>query len=189
MRLEYLGNEFDQMKGTVLGELQRKELLNGLVVDSMARYDEPWADYDLVRYANILRLPGPEQIARHEEPWGKGRRTSYFAELNRQVCEDIFLDPDIGVTTSSVTPKHVKPCEVLGLVQNGNVVAVYQHGCRHSIERRIAEVVEALQRFQPSVECLAYMEPQAAMLFLAMRPHRLGTIAEYLGQPAYAGSR
>ena len=188
MKREHIGNQFDQMKGAVLRELQQKELLNGLVVDSMARYDEPWADYDLVRYANILRLPGPEQIARHEEPWGKARRTSYFAELNRQACEDIFLDPDIGVTTRSVTPKHVKPCEVLGLVQNGNVVAVYQHGCRYSIERRIAEVVEALQRFQPSVECLAYMEPKAAMLFLAMRPHRLDNIAEYLGRPAFAGS-
>ena len=189
MKLEYLGNEFDQMKGAVLGELQQKELLSGLVVDSMTRYDEPWADHDLAHYADILSLPGPEQIARHQEPWGKGKRSSYFAELSRQACEDVFLDPDVGVTTSSVEPRYVKPCEVLGLVQNGNVVAVYQHGCRYSIERRIAEVVEALQRLQPSVECLAYMERQAAMLFLAVRPHRLGNIAECLGQPAFAGSQ
>ncbi len=32
------------------------------------------------------------------------------------------------------------------------------------------------------------MEQQAAMLFLAMRPHRLDNIAECLGQPAFTGS-
>ena len=188
MKLEYLGNEFDRMKGAVLGELQQKGLLDGLVVDSMVRSDEQWADVDLAHYAKVLCLRGPEQIARHEQPWGKRKRIAYFAELNRHAGQDFFLDPDVGVATSNVTPKHVKPCEVLGLLRNGNVVAVYQHGCRYPIERRVAEVVEALQRFQPSVECLAYMEQQAAMLFLATRPRRLDNMADCLGQPLFAGS-
>ena len=194
MKLEYLGNEFDRMKGAVLGELQQKGLLDDLVVDSMVRFDEHWADGDLVRYAKVLRLRGPEQIARHEEPWGKGKRIAYFAELSRYAGQDFFLDPDVGVTTSKVTPKHVKPCEVLGLLQNGNVVAVYQHGgswrvpIEQRVPARVAQVVEALQRFQPSIECLAYMEKQAAMLFLATRPRRLDNKADCLGRPLLAGS-
>ena len=194
MKLEHIGNEFDQMKGAVLGELQQKELLKGLVVDSMARYDKPWADSDLERYADSLCLRGREQIARHgkqwayQKPWNTGKRNSYFAELNRHAGQDFFLDPDVGVTTSKVTHEHVKPCEVLSLVQNGNVVAVYQHRPHSRLEDRVEEVVAALQQFRPSVECLAYMERQAAMLFLATRPLRLDDIADCLEGPLYAGS-
>ena len=96
VKLEHIGNEIDHWKGAVLGELQQKELLNDLVVDAMARYDEPWTDRDLARYADVLRLRGPEQIARHEEPWGKGKRTPYFAELNRHASHDFFPRPRRG---------------------------------------------------------------------------------------------
>ena len=188
VKLEHIGNEIDHWKGAVLGELQQKELLNDLVVDAMARYDEPWTDRDLARYADVLRLRGPEQIARHEEPWGKGKRTPYFAELNRHASHDFFLDPDVGVATSRVTPRYVKPCEVLGLVRNGNVVAVYQHGSRLSTEYRVAEVVRVLQRFQPNVECLAYIGEQAAILFLATRRRRLDDISACLEGPSFASS-
>ena len=189
MKREYIGNQFDQMKGEVLRELQQKELLDSLVVDSMVRSDKPWADRDLALYAESLCLRGPEQIATHEEPWGEGKRDSYFAELNRHAGQDFFLDPDVGVATSKVTPKYAKPREVLGLVQNGNVVVVYQHGTRYqSIEQRVPEVVEALQWCQPSVECLAYMGRRAAMLFLTMRPLRLDDIADCLEGPLFTGS-
>ena len=194
MKLEYLGNEFDQMKGAVLGELQQKGLLNGLIVDSMAGYDEPWAHSDLERYADFLCLRGPEQIARHgkqwayQKPWNTRKRSLYFAELNRHAGQDFFLDPDVGVTTSKVTREHVKPCEVLSLVQNENVVAVYQHRPHSSFEDRLAKVVEALQQFRPSVECLAYMERRAAMLFLAARPLRLDNIADCLEGSSFPGS-
>ncbi len=93
------------MKGAVLGELQQKELLDGLVVDSMARTDRPWADRDLARYAKVLRLPGPERIARHKKPWAyqkpwrKGERNLYFAELSRHAGQDCFLDPNVALST------------------------------------------------------------------------------------------
>ena len=190
MRPEHVGNRFDQMKGGLLGELQRKQLLDDLVVDPMARPDERWTNQLFADYARALRLlHGPKQIAHHQQQWGVGRRERYFAELDGPAGRDYFIDPDVGVATSKPKPEHVKPCEVLGLVQNGNVVAVYQHGSRYkSIEQRVNEVVEVLQQFQRSVECLAYMERQAAMLFLARQPSRLDNIAACLKGCHSAGS-
>ena len=101
MRPEFIGNKFDCMKGAVLGALREKELLQGLVVDAMARPPlSCWKD-DVDRYAEYLRLGGTHQIAKHNVQWGTGKRQQYFAELDRYSGRNLFLDPDVGVATGS----------------------------------------------------------------------------------------
>ena len=189
MQLGYVGNEFDRMKGRVLGGLLQRNLLQGLVVDPMAHPASCWTSEQFSQYAQVLGLEGPDQIAAHRVQWGIGKRDSYFAELDCYAGQDFFLDPTAGVATSKTTPKHVKPSEVLRLLQDRNVVAVYQHGAwGQTIENRVREVVQALQRFMPSIECLAYMEEKASLLFLARQALRLRDIEDRLEQLSLGGS-
>ena len=189
MKLDDLGNRFDGMKGAVLGELQRRTLLQGLVVDPMAGPASHWTAEHFGQYARSLRLDGPDHIAKHKVPWGTGKRTRYFAELDCYAGRDFFLDPDAGVATSEPRRKHVKPIEVLGLLQEHNIVAVYQHGeFGKTIEQRVQKVVQALQRCLPSIECLAYMEPEASLLFLAKARLRLREIEACLDDARLKGS-
>ena len=189
MQLEHVGNEFDRMKGAVLGELQQGGLLQGLVVDPMARPAAGWTAEHLRRYAQVLRLDGPGQVVTHNMQWGTGRRTPYFAELSCYSGRDFFLDPDAGIATSKARPNHIKPGEVLGLLQDRNVVAVYQHGARgESIGDRVRTVVQALQKLLPNIECLAYMEQQSCLLFLSRQSLRLRDMEDRLGSRCIDGS-
>ena len=190
MQLEHIGNELDRMKGAVLGELLEKELLQSLVVDPMARPASCWTAEHLNQYAESLRLDGTHQIAKHGVQWGTRKREPYFAELDCHSGRDFFLDPDAGVATGKkVKPNHVKPREVLDLLQDRNVVAVYQHGARgQTIEQRVQTVVQALQRCLPSIECLAYMEQQASLLFLARQSVQLRDIEACLDESCLRGS-
>ena len=189
MLRKLIGNKFDCMKGAVFGALQQEELLQGLVVDAMARPASCWTDKDFKRYIGHLRLDETHQIAKHNVPWGTGKRRQYFAELDRYSGRDFFLDPDVGVATSRAGPQHIKRCEALGPLQDQNVVAVYQHGARGpTIEQRVRTVVQALLRCQPSVECLAYMERRAGLLFLARQSIRLRGIKACLDEACLPGS-
>lgn len=189
MRLDLIGNKFDCMKGAVFSALQEKELLQGLVVDAMARPPSCWTGKDFRRYTRYLRLGRAHQIAKHNVQWGTGKRRQYFAELDRYSGRDFFLDPDVGVATSKPGPQHIKRCEALGPLQDQNVVVVYQHGARGpTIEQRVQTVVQALLTCQPSVECLAYMEPRAGLLFLTRQSIRLGDIKACLDGAHLPGS-
>ena len=99
MQLKHLGNELDCMKGAVLGKLRQAELLQGLVVEPMARPGVCWTDEHFRQYAQHLRLGGPEQLAKHNLQWDAAKRTSYFVELDCYSGRDFFLDPDAGVAT------------------------------------------------------------------------------------------
>lgn len=189
MRLEHLGDESQRSKGAVLGALRQGEVLQCLVVDPMAQPASGWTDRHFRQYAQLLRLGGRHELAKHNVHWGTGERKPYFAELDCYSGRDCFLDPDTGVATSRAKPEHVKPSEVIGLLQERNVVAVYQCGAqRQSIEHRVRAVVQALQGFSPNIECLAYMEPQASLLFLARQPLRLRAIEACLDQSSLGGS-
>ena len=90
---------------------------------------------------------------------------------------------------AEVERRHIKPVEVIELLRAQNVVAVYQHGQRgKTIEQRVQTVVDALQSCLPSVECLAYMEPEASLLFLARARHRLRDIQARLEGSRLDGS-
>ena len=199
MQREHIGNELDRMKGAVLGALQEKELLQGLVVDPMARDASCWTAEHLNQYAESLRLDGTHRIAKHDVPWGAGKRQPYFAELDCHSGRDLFLDPDAGVATGSkAKPNHVKSIEVLDLLQDQNVVAVYQHGENgKTIEQRVQTVVRTLQECLPSVECLAYMDrvsaprlppKPASLLFLTKARRRLLDIEACLDGARLGGS-
>ena len=198
MQRKHIGNELDCMKGAVLGALQEKELLQGLVVDPMARDAACWTAEHLNQYIQCLRLGRAHRIAQHDVQWGTGRREAYFAELDCYSGSDFFLDPDAGVATGKVKPSRVKPKEVINLLQERNVVAVYQHGAfGETIEQRVQTVVQELQRCQPSIECLAYMDvvpvprrpPQpASLLFLTKARRRLLDIETCLDGACLSGS-
>lgn len=186
MNCEHIGNEFDKFKGAVFCKLQRSGCIKGLVVEPMTRLDPPyppWAEKDWGKYAEILGVQDREQIAQHTEQWGTGRRQQYFTELDSYAGRDFFLDPDEGVATGKAKPKHVKPQEILGLLKEENVVAVYQHRSRdQSAEKRVRAVADALHQLQPSIDCLglAHEDQKSAMLFLSMQPNRLDDIAACL---------
>ena len=189
---ELIGNKFDCMKGAVLGALQEKELLQGLIVDPMARPPLSCWKADVDRYAEYLRVDA-HQIAEHKVPWGTGKRRRYFAELDGHSDRDFFLDPDVGVATGEARPQHIKPCEAFGHLQDQNVVAVYQHRARGTTIKRMHEVSQvlheqALHERRPSIEYLAYVEPNAGLLFLAEQPTRLRDIAACLGGARLPGS-
>ena len=113
----------------------------------------------------------------------------YFAELDCYSGRDFFLDPNAGVATGKPEPRHIKPIEVLGLLRDHNVVAVYQHGeFGKTIEERVQTVVQALQRCLPSIECLAYMERKASLLFLTTARLRLRQIEACLDDAGLDGS-
>ena len=189
MQLKHIGNEFDDMKGAVLGEFQEKELLRDLIVDPMARPAACWTAEHFRCYAQSLRLDGTHQIAKHGVQWGTGKRQRYFAELTCYSGRDFFLDPDVGVATSEARPQHIKPIEALGLLQDQNVIAVYQHGARgQTIAQRAQIVVQALQGCLPSIECLAYLEQKAGLLFLARQSVRLRDTHACLDQLHRGGS-
>ncbi len=180
MQPDLIGNKLDRMKGAVLGALREKELLQGLVVDPMARPPISCWKADVKRYAKYLRVDA-HQIAEHDVPWGTRERQRYFAELDGHSGRDFFLDPDVGVATGEARPQHIKPCEALGLLQDQNVVAVYQHRARGTTIKRMYEVVQALHEQalyerRLSIEYLAYVEPNAGLLFLAMQSIRLRDI-------------
>ena len=185
MKRELIGNQFDKRKGEVLSELQRSECIKSLVVEPMTRPDPPWTERNWEKYAEILGVQYPKQIAQHTEQWGTGRRQQYFAELDTDTYagRDFFLDPDAGVATSKARPQHVKPQEILGLLKAGNVVAVYQHRSRdQSADQRVRAVADVLHQLQPSIDCLglAHEDQKSAMLFLSMLPKRLDDIAACL---------
>lgn len=199
MQRKHIGNELDCMKGAVLGALQEKELLQGLVVDPMAEDASFWTAEDLNQYVRCLRLGRAHRIAQHDVQWGTRKRDAYFAELDRYSGRDFFLDPVAGVATGSkVNPNHVRSVEALDLLQDQNVVAVYQHGENgKTIEQRVQTVVQELQRCQPSIECLAYMDvvpvprrpPQpASLLFLTTARRRLLDIETCLDGAHLSGS-
>ena len=129
VKREHIDNEFDKWKHAVLPKLQQSGCIKSLVVEPMTRPDPPWTEERWEKYAEILGVQYPKQIAQHTEQWGTGRRQQYFAELDTDTYagRDFFLDPDAGVATSKARPQHVKPQEILGLLKAGNVVAVYQH--------------------------------------------------------------
>lgn len=180
MKREHIGNEFDGFKGAVFCKLQRSGCIKGLVVEPMTRPDPPWTEKDWEKYAEILGVQDREQIAQHTEQWGTRRRQQYFAELDPYAGRDFFLDPDAGVATGKAKPEHVKPQEILGLLKEENVVAVYQHqSWGQSANQRVQAVADALHQLQPSTDCLglAHEDQKSAMLFLSMQPNRLDDIA------------
>ena len=189
MQRKHIGNELDRMKGAVLGALQEKELLQGLVVDPMAGDASFWTAEHLNQYVRCLRLSRAHRIAQHDVQWGTRKRDAYFAELDRYSGRNFFLDPDAGVATGKVKPSRVKPDEVTKLLRDQNVVAVYQHGAfGETIEQRVQTVVQTLQRCQPSIECLAYMEQQASLLFLTTARRRLLDIETCLDEARLSGA-
>ena len=190
MQPDLIGNKLDRMKGAVLGALREKELLQGLVVDPMARPPLPyWTDEHLNQYVRCLRLGGTHQIAKHDVPWDTGERQSYFAELDCYSDRDFFLDPDVGIATSDARRQHIKPKEALKLLRDQNVVTVYQHGARGTtIEQRVHAVVQKLQRRRPDIECLAYLEQPASLLFLTTARRRLLDIETCLDGARLSGS-
>ena len=187
MQRNCIGNKIDLRKGAILHELQKNGLLTNLAVEPMARPHSTWTKPDWERYAEVLHLQ-QRQIARHEVPWGAGQRQSYFAELSRHDGQDFFLDPDAGVATGKTRPEHVRPKEVLSLLKDKNVVAVYQDCSHQDVCKRVKEVTEAIQRVAPQGDCLAYKESQFAMLFLSRQPLRLDGIAACLEGPLFNGS-
>lgn len=178
MQLKFLGDAFDHWKGSVLSRLVSARMLHGLMVVPMITDVEMWTQDDLTTYANLLYV-NIKDVLNPEGLLNKGR-DKYFGFVPNDA--DIFLDPDTGISTSKVTPKHVAPKELADLitVNQARVLVIYQHSARGSFHKRLEEIIRHLQQKLPQTNACVYQCGWVAMIFLSANQHRIFSIQKYL---------
>ena len=181
MNTKYLGDALDYWKGSVLGGLQRQGCLYNLVVDAMPT--DEWEEAHWRIYARLLQVKHEQVMIYQTYNWKK--RQSYFEELNKlkerfNGC-DVFLDPDTGIHTGNGSGhrQHIDPRIIETILNESNVVLVYQHGARQKMYERIDEIAECVRQSCDNVECLSYQASQNAMLFFSWSSSRLDGIKAY----------
>jgi len=61
-------------------------------------------------------------------------------------CGIIFMDPDIGIARSSVTPSHASASEIADYVARGQTVVTWQSGWHMKRARQVAELTERVTK-------------------------------------------
>lgn len=175
MNLKYIGDALDHWKGSLFEGLQLSGVLRSLAVDPMATDGSEWRPADRRLFARLLRIPVSALIRHRALLTDRGR---YFEEI--QHPGDLFLDPDTGIATGRVTPQHVRPDEVVRLLEQrpGRVIAVYQHVRAQRVRDRVAEVCKAVSR-HGACHWASYESGTVAMLFFSRDRRRVLRIAAY----------
>ncbi|MGD1021021.1 MAG: hypothetical protein ABSA12_17075 [Verrucomicrobiia bacterium] len=190
MNRKYLGDALDHWKGSLFECLQASSVLRDFAVDPMATDLPDWQPQDFSLLAKLLRV-NPNQIIQHEH--GLRERSKYFGELSH--AGDLFLDPDTGIATGSVTnlAQYVRPKEIGDLIAKsaGRLVAVYQHVRAQRVNVRVNAVLAALSAQASLSGWCSYESGTVAMLFLARDLQRVDavrrTFSELLGSHAKGG--
>ena len=176
MNLDYLGDALDHWKGSLIEHLQTAKLLRDFAVDAMASDAEDWQQSDWTLFARLLRVNN-SQVITHNRLLTIDR-PSYFAEITHQ--GDLFLDPDTGIKTGSVSnlSQYLLPDEMHDLLgrKHERIVAVYQHIRAQNPRHRLQNVVSALRLPDRPFSCCSYESSTVAMLFLSRNPSRVDGI-------------
>jgi len=91
----------------------------------------------------------------------------------------LFLDPDTGITTSSVTKKHITKDEIdfLLAVNNNRVLAVYQHNAiGKNIRDRVNQIITFLKQTMIGSYFTSYESSTVAMIFISKDKKRIDDI-------------
>jgi hypothetical protein len=188
MKKEFIGDALDHYKGSILKLLSSDDLLENLAIEPMITDDNAWTPDEISLYLRLLCAPENTQIIHKGKPF-LGNRKKYFAEINQ--TGDVFLDPDTGVTTSKVSPGHIKATELNIILNedrmNKSVLIVYQHNAiGRKFEERIKEIVEHVLAVIEKGCCTTYEGRQVGMIFLSKNEDRIKLIhqrfKEFLGE-------
>lgn len=179
MNLEHLGDALDHWKGGVI-ELLRDSLRDLHVVPMFTDNDPAvWNETRLKLYVRLMRVPR-ERIVGCDQPYHTRERHKYFAGLNLPATADVFVDPDIGISSASCgTCRHIRMDDldrILGDSQR--VVLAYQHVHRilDSVNQSLGRVVESLK----GTSAFAYNVGPAAILFISRAEARLSDLHNQL---------
>lgn len=179
MNLRFLGDAMDHWKGSIIGRLSKMNMLDSLRADQIASDFSQWGEVDHALYANLLGI-SKSMLIQHEQPLWENRR-KYLEEI-LTIDGDLFLDPDIGISTNSQTgAKHLKASEVHAILDESptRIVMVYQHIRAQNTRERVIEVLDWVQEKGPDFSCYSYESGTVAMLFFSRRTDRLGKIGKY----------
>lgn len=185
MNLRVLGDVADHWKGSIISRLTGVDLLDQLHVDQMATDFSQWGEVDHSLYADLLRVDRSVLIQHTEDL--HTNRERYVDEM-LAVRGDLFLDPDIGIcTTSHAGSVQLKASELHALLDQEptRIVMVCQHISpwkskkREKTRERVVEIMYHLQQKGPGFYAYSYQTPTVAMLFISRRSHRLNRIGEF----------
>jgi hypothetical protein len=177
VRRVWLGDALDFWKGAMLRVLHESAPpVPGVLVVPMFT-DSGWSAAEIETYARILDVPAASLLSTAQLT--KATRTGYFNSCaGRQ--EDLFLDPDTGVSLGKAGTSHVTPDEIHALLTADNVVAVYQHrpqrapagwlGCYVAVVRGAGALT------------VSYQSAQVAMIFATKSPERETALRQALSR-------
>ena len=179
MNLRFLGDVLDHWKGSMISQLSEAKLLDQLKVDQMASDFSQWGEVDHRLYAQMLRVRESALIRHKQELWNN--RNAYLEEI-LAVDGDVFLDPDIGISTNSQAgAEHLKASELHAILDHApkRIVMVYQHIRARKTRERVVEIMDFVQQKGPGFHVYSYESATVAMLFFSRRSERLDPIGKY----------
>ncbi|MGK3964067.1 hypothetical protein WMF38_07790 [Sorangium sp. So ce118] len=162
MQRRWLGDALDFWKGSFLDVL-RSCSPSPLDLRVLPMFTgSGWNAAEIDTYARILGVSATALLVTAQLT--KAGRAGYFARCSRQITGDVFIDPDIGIETSRPGPAYVSVDEVIALLAQDNVVAVYQHRPRRGRAPWLVKYV-ALVSAKGAIT-IGYESAQVGMLFV-----------------------
>ena len=178
MNTKFLGDAFDHWKGSLISFLSINRLVKNVVVEPMITNDSKWSKEDLETYSRLLKLESSSQIC-HGQSTFSGDRETYFDALPKNA--DIFLDPDIGIATSTAGKKRVRVAELEKLLVNADrVLIVYQHSARGFFYKRLIQIGDRISRDIPNVHYAVYECGRVAVFFISLNKARIEELFNFL---------
>ena len=184
MKHEFLGDALDHWKGSLIGQLLGRGLVQDFAVDPMCTDPKLWNDDDVAAYARLLHVER-HQIVSHTDKvdLAAKNRAAYFEETMEKHHGDLFLDPDTGIYTGTRQPhaKHVTAKEIHGLLPDASkrLIMIYQHAAHAPMSERVDEVTKVLQEEIPSCAWASYESATVAMLFVSLGQEGPRKVAEF----------
>jgi hypothetical protein len=182
MNTEFLGDEMDHWKGSLILILTKMKLIFNVAVDPMVTDHQPWSEVNLLTYRRLLHL-GQVSMICHADTTFSGRRKDYFAGI--QHAGDLFLDPDTGISTGQASRRHITVPEICGLlnchVNRKRVLMIYQHSARGDFHERLTQIGNMLlENCNQRVRYCVYQARRVAMFFISQNKKQIRAIQDYL---------
>jgi len=180
MNRKFLGDAFDDWKGSIIQRLSSEGLLKNLAVEPMITDKQPWAEKELSTYSRLLNLWDIHLILHRTQVFA-GNRMEYFKSIGHR--GDLFLDPDTGITTGKTSHKHITASELKNLLESdttrSRLLLVYQHAAHGSFQDRVESIAQHVFRRIQNLCCTTYECGTVAMLFFSFHKGRIVAIKRF----------
>lgn len=183
MNRDHLGDAYDYWKRAML------DVLRGggrtLKIIPMFTDDPKWSEQEVSTYEFLLGASTHEVVSPVKFHRKKGSR-SYFDHAKKWRKYDLFLDPDTGIASNKsrhsskknrISTKHLKNSELKKLLNETNLVAVYQHAPRTG-KGWLAEKLKDLRRNH--IKAVGYEAGQVGMIFATKSAKRSSDVLKRL---------